>query len=137
MNQLPGPKAGGEHGACHAPVVFAFAFGLVNGAGAGKNTRHVRAKAQRAEAAKHVATAAGGTGRLLAFEQSMFARHRQARQRCARRHLGGINAGQQGGKSAAVVLGVGHLHWQGRQEGGFTFGRRAVFERVKKCVVHG
>ena len=65
--QLAGPEAGGEHGACHAPVVFACAFGLVNGAGAGKNTRHVRAKAQRTKAPENVATAANSACRLLAL----------------------------------------------------------------------
>jgi len=69
---------------------------------------------------------------LLALKQGVLACDRQARQRRARVHLGGIYAAQHSGKSAAVLLGVGDLQRQSCQQGGFTFGRRPVFERVEK-----
>jgi hypothetical protein len=46
--------------------------------------------------------------------------------------LGGIYAAQHSGKSAAVLLGVGNLQGQSCQQGGFTFGRLPVFQRVEK-----
>ncbi|MPN61847.1 hypothetical protein SDC9_209591 [bioreactor metagenome] len=41
VHQLASPEACGVHGAGHAPVVGAAAFGFVDGTGAGKQPGHV------------------------------------------------------------------------------------------------
>ncbi len=117
VNQLAAAKSGGVDGAGHAPVVFALAFGLVDGAGAGKNARHGRAKAVRCKAAKGIGAALG----LLALQELVFARDRQLGQRSAAGDAGGINAGQNVRKGWTVFLRMGNLPRQRSQQGRFAF----------------
>ena len=128
VNQLAAAKSGGVDGAGHAPVVFALAFGLVNGAGAGKNARHGRAKTVCCKAAKGIGAALG----LLALQELVFARDRQLGQRSAAGDAGGINASQNVRKGWTVFLRMGNLPRQRSQQGRFAFLWGAGFKGVVK-----
>ena len=128
VDQFATAKAGGKHGARHAPVVGAPPFGLVNRAGAGKHARHGRAKAQGAKAAKHIA--ASGTGGFLLFQQSVFANHRQRGQGFPRVYGSSVNVRQRLRKGRGKRLGVGNVRRQGGQQGGLARGWGALFQRV-------
>ena len=129
VNQLATAKARRKHGARHAPVVCARAFGLVNRAGAGKDARHLLAKTQRAKAAKDIAPS--GARRLLLLQKGVFANHRQLRQRGARRNVGRVDMCQRGAKGRGLRFGVGNVCRQGSQERRFAGLRGAGFQRIE------
>ena len=138
VNQFTWTKTRRKHGARHAPIVFGRSFRLINRARAGKHARHPLAKADRAEAAKHIAAAAGPAG-LLARQQFMLARDGQRRQGRPTGHRGRVDVLQNLMKGGRRIPGMGHLSRQCRHQGSFTrrvvarFQRIVMFNHVSSC----
>ena len=116
VHQLARAKTCGINGTGHAPVIGAGTLGLINGAGAGKHARHLRAKDLRVKAAKGRA----GALCLLLRQQFVFARDGQLCQGRAVLNLGGVHPGQDMGERRRMRLCMRNLHGQGCHQGGFA-----------------